>query len=90
MERRDVVAQGVSWWRANKTDEWKLPPGAKPRPADYVPSFDASEIRALVEEIERGNARWKRWFAAHGIEPHVVVYETLAEAQIDVTRTALQ
>jgi trehalose 2-sulfotransferase len=83
LRRRDVVAQAVSWAKALQTHYWH--PDEAVRPGGRQPHYDEELIGRLVAAIERFEADWTRWFAAHSIEPHQVVYEELAA---DPLRTA--
>ncbi len=83
LRRRDVVAQAVSWAKAQQTHFWHPDEAVKPggRPAHY----DEELIGRLVAAIEKFEADWALWFSAHGIVPHRVVYEELTA---DPLRTA--
>ena len=76
LRRRDVVAQAVSWAKARQTHFWH--PGEAVKPGGRPPHYDEKLIGRLVAAIEAFEADWAAWFAAHGIEPHRVVYEELA------------
>jgi trehalose 2-sulfotransferase len=73
--RRDVVAQAVSWAKARQTHFWH--PGEAVKPGGQPPRYDRELIGRLVAAIEKFEADWTRWFAAHGIAPAQVVYEEL-------------
>jgi LPS sulfotransferase NodH len=70
--RRDVVAQGVSWWRAKVTRVWQ---------DDDVPQndavFDFEAIDERVRLAREQNASWEEWFGRNEIEPLHVTYEEL-------------
>lgn len=83
LRRRDVVAQAVSWAKALQTHFWH--PGEAVEPGGRPPHYDEELIGRLVAAIEKFEADWARWFAAHGIVPHQVGYEELAA---DPLRTA--
>lgn len=83
LRRRDVVAQAVSWAKARQTHYWH--PGEAVEPGGQDPHYDEELIGRLVAAIEKFEADWTRWFAAHGIVPCQVVYEELAA---DPLRTA--
>lgn len=83
LRRRDVVAQAVSWAKAQQTHFWH--PGEAVEPGGERPHYDAELIGRLVATVERFEADWVRWFATHGLEPCEVVYEELAA---DPTGTA--
>ena len=70
----DVVAQAVSWSRAEQTGYWQQ--------GDAVgrePRRDVAQMRLLVETIQEHNAAWLSWFDAQGVEPHTVTYERLVD-----------
>lgn len=85
LRRRDVVAQAVSWAKALQTHYWH--PGETVQPGGQQPHYDDELIGRLVTTIDMFEADWTRWFAAHDIAPHQVVYEELAA---DPLRTAHQ
>jgi LPS sulfotransferase NodH len=69
------VAQAVSWAH----------PGEAVAPEGQDPHYDEELIGRLVATIERSEADWTVWFAAHSIVPCEVTYEELAA---DPPRTA--
>ncbi|HEX8102580.1 MAG TPA: Stf0 family sulfotransferase [Solirubrobacteraceae bacterium] len=71
--RRDKVAQAVSLWRAVQTQAWNAED-----PAAGEPVYDERGIAHLLAGLEREDAAWTAWFAAHHLEPLVVVYEDFA------------
>jgi trehalose 2-sulfotransferase len=70
--RADVVAQAVSWLRAEQTRTWyiggngEIGGGAG---TGEPPSFDADRIGRLIEVIGEHNAAWEAWFASAGCYP---------------------
>lgn len=70
--REDIVAQAVSWARAEQTGFWQH--GDVP---SAEPQFDARGIDELVDTIHRHNAAWRSWFADQGVEPVEMTYERL-------------
>ena len=83
LRRRDVVAQAVSWAKALQTHYWH--PGEAVQPGGQHPHYDEELICRLVSAIEKFEADWTQWLAAHSIVPYQVVYEELAA---DPLRTA--
>jgi LPS sulfotransferase NodH len=84
--RDDVVAQGVSWARAELSGEWfagQVPGGAP------TPAFDFALVHNLVWVAARLQVVARRWFAAHGLRPHLVRYEDLAADPDGTTRAVL-
>jgi LPS sulfotransferase NodH len=70
LRRVDVVAQAVSWARAEQTGYWQEGDVAASEPA-----FDIEQIRSLVATIEEHNAAWRAWFASVGARPYGLRYE---------------
>ncbi|QWF21804.1 hypothetical protein KM427_23255 [Nocardioides sp. LMS-CY] len=70
-ERRDVIAQAVSWAIAYQTDCWRsTDPGNGARP-----HYDFALINTLHQNAVADAFGWETWFAANGIRPHRFVYE---------------
>jgi len=92
LRREDVLAQAVSWLRAEQTNTWFIGGhgeisgnGGQPR----NPVFDAAAIRRFLDVIEEHNTAWEGWFAGHGIQPHRVNYEDLDRDMVATTRGIL-
>ncbi|WP_280116813.1 aldehyde dehydrogenase family protein [Micromonospora echinofusca] len=80
VRRDDVVAQAVSWLRAEQTGTWYLGGNGEISGGGgtgRTPVFDAEAVHRFVEVIGEHNAAWESWFAAVGAQPHVVRYEEL-------------
>lgn len=75
--RDDVLAQAVSWHRAEQTNIWHRTDQAASKQPQQEPSFDFDEIRKLAQTIEEHHSAWRAWFASAGIQPHTVRYEDL-------------
>jgi LPS sulfotransferase NodH len=80
LSRADVVAQAVSWLRAEQTGTWYI--GGKGEIGGSAgtggpPSFDAGQIGRLIQVIGEHNAAWEAWFASAGVRPLRVSYEEL-------------
>lgn len=88
LRRADVVAQAVSWLRAEQTGTWyiggngEIGGGAG---TGEPPCFDAGRIGRLVEVIGEHNMAWEAWFASAGVRPHRVSYEELDADMAGVT-----
>lgn len=87
LRRRDVVAQAVSWAKAQQTHFWH--PGEAVQPGGQPPRYDEELIGRLVAAIEKFEADWTRWFATHSIVPHQVVYEELAADPLPTAHNVL-
>jgi trehalose 2-sulfotransferase len=87
LQRGDVVAQAVSWARAEQSSYWqdgdKVPPGWRPR-------FDFNEVDGYVKAITEHNAAWHGWFDASGIVPLRVLYEDVVADMAGATNAILQ
>jgi trehalose 2-sulfotransferase len=93
LRRDDVLAQAVSWLRAEQTNTWYIGGNGEigGNGGDgRAPSFDADRIRQLTQLIEEHNAGWQRWFASFDIQPHVVRYEQLDADMVGVTQGILE
>ncbi|MFC5161784.1 Stf0 family sulfotransferase [Nonomuraea angiospora] len=92
LRRDDVLAQAVSWSRAEQTGAWYVGGSGEiggAEPSGREPGYDAVEIGALIERIDEHNAAWERWFASCGVRPHRVRYEDLDADPAGVTREIL-
>lgn len=89
LHREDVLAQAVSWHRAEQTNVWHQTDREEPKQPAREPRFDFDEIRGLVRTIEEHNAAWRAWFASVGIQPHTVRYEDLDADPVGVAGEVL-
>ena len=84
--RRDKLRQAVSLWRAIQTQAWR-DEGAAGTPPEAV--YHRGAIAHLVTTLSAQEDAWTGWFARHGIEPAVVVYEELDTAVEPTVRALL-
>ena len=77
LRRDDVLAQAVSWHRAEQTNLWHRTGREEPQGPQRKARFDFDRIRGLVQTIEEHNSAWRAWFVRVGIQPHLVRYEDL-------------
>ena len=96
LRRADVLAQAVSWLRAEQSGAWYVGgngeisgTGSPSGPATLDATFDAGRIGQLIQMIEQHNDGWEQWFAHHDIEPYRVRYEELAADLGGVTQGIL-
>ncbi|MFF4877648.1 Stf0 family sulfotransferase [Micromonospora sp. NPDC000668] len=92
VRRDDVLAQAVSWLRAEQTATWFIGGNGEiggDAGNGQAPRFDADGITHLIETIKEHNAAWESWFASWGIEPHVVRYEELDTDMVATTHRVL-
>jgi len=87
--RDDVLAQAVSWHRAEQTDVWHRTDQAESKQPEQEPRFDFDEIRKFMQTIEEHNSAWRAWFTSVGIHPHTVRYEDLDADPVGVAREIL-
>jgi len=90
--RDDIVAQAVSWLRAEQTGAWVLGGSGEisgAAPTGRAPRYDERRIAELIHTIEEHNAGWEAWFASAGVTPHRVRYEDLAADPVGTTREIL-
>jgi trehalose 2-sulfotransferase len=87
LQRRDVVAQAVSWARAEQSGYWQ---GGDEISPGWRPSFDFDEVDAYVNEITVHNAAWHDWFEACGIVPFQASYEEMVADMAGTTSAILK
>ncbi len=78
--RRDKVRQAVSWAKAGQTNMYAWHTGEPLGVPNQEPIFDFTFIDNLYNLILEGEAGWKSFFEACGVQPFKVVYEELVEA----------
>jgi len=93
LRRDDILAQAVSWLRAEQTGVWfvggKGEIGGGQDPARGEPRFAPEAVTGILRTIEEHNAGWERWFESYGIQPHRIRYEDLSADPQAVTRGVL-
>lgn len=93
LRRQDVLAQAVSWLRAEQTGRWVIGGNGEISGNSgngQTPVFDAGAIRRFLDMIEEHNAAWQAWFTSWGIRPHDVSYEHLDDDMVVTTRGILE
>jgi len=76
ISRRDLIAQAVSFARANRTGEWntkRVLHRYRPPSLDY----DDDAVLRAYRDLAEAAAQWPRFFERAGITPISVVYEDL-------------
>jgi LPS sulfotransferase NodH len=82
LERLDVVAQAVSWARAEQTGFWQQ--GDR---SDATAELDLDQVERLVATVHQHNEAWQAWFDAQAVEPLRLTYEFLVSSPVEtVTR----
>lgn len=87
LRRADVLAQAVSWARAEQSHYWH--PGEERVPGGREPVFDRRLIAELADRIDDHEAAWQAWFTEHGVDPLDIGYEELAADPVGLTRSVL-
>jgi LPS sulfotransferase NodH len=87
ISREDRVAQAVSMAKALQTDWWtsRMEEGPKP-----VLRYDREMIASCIEEIERQDLNWRRWFDAHNVTPFLVTYNQLIEDPAKIVKRVVE
>jgi len=94
LRRDDILAQAVSWLRAEQTGVWFVGgsgeiSGGGGQVAGERPRFDRDAITRIMRTIDEHNAGWEGWFEAYGIQPHRIRYEDLSADPSAVTHGVL-
>jgi LPS sulfotransferase NodH len=87
LQRGDVVAQAVSWARAEQSSYWQ---DGDEVPSDWRPRFDYDDVDGYVKAVNEHNAAWHEWFDASGIVPLRVLYEEMVADMAGATNAILQ
>jgi LPS sulfotransferase NodH len=96
LHREDTVRQAISYYRATYSDRWferydDASSGFarlhRPLPAPEVP--DWGQVRYLEDSIIKHERRWNDFFAATGVEPLEIRYETLVESHQETVTQVL-
>jgi trehalose 2-sulfotransferase len=75
--RRDLIAQAVSLYIANKTNQWTSDqPKAEGVEIDYRPN----QLIQIMRSIALQNSLFEGFFQLLGVTPHVVVYEEFVDS----------
>lgn len=89
LQREDVLAQAVSWHRAEQTNVWHQTDQEESKQPEQEPSFDFERICRFVQTIGEHNSAWRTWFSSVGVQPHMVQYEDLDADPVGVAREIL-
>lgn len=73
LDRRDVIAQAVSMFRALASGQWHRPRGQAPGASTV--GFDLADICRIMARLEAEKADWETWFSARGTAPARLFYE---------------
>ncbi len=90
MRRNNRVAQAISYYRAAKTDVWRLPAeGRAPELAANPVAFDYAAIDSFVRRIEMFERGWYEFFMRLRLPALVIVYEDFTQAYEPTVRGVL-
>ncbi|MCA9921510.1 MAG: hypothetical protein KC421_04015 [Anaerolineales bacterium] len=80
IQRRDKVHQAISWIKASQTGVWIQSKNAKSKPKQAKElAYDYFKIDLHYNFFVESEKAWADFFAAHQIEPFIVIYEDLVE-----------
>lgn len=90
LSREDKLAQAISLIKAEQTGLWHVAPDGteiERLAPPQEPHYDFVRINREVRELESYDTAWHSWFAAQGIEPWRIGYESLsANPAVALTR----
>jgi trehalose 2-sulfotransferase len=77
LRRGNKVAQGISHYRATRTDVWELPNSRDRQTAigDASVDFEFRWIDHCIARATKSDLAWEAYFVRHGLAPLEVVYE---------------
>lgn len=75
--RRDKIAQAVSLYRAQVTQQWFI--WQDDRKSNVEVPYDFLAIMASYHAVVTAELAWDVYFTEYGVEPLVIVYEEFAE-----------
>ena len=81
LSREDKLAQAVSLVKAEQSGLWHIAPDGteiERLAPPQEPQYDFERIRRELAALERYDESWNAWFAAQGISPLRVGYESLS------------
>jgi LPS sulfotransferase NodH/outer membrane protein assembly factor BamB/orotate phosphoribosyltransferase len=86
LRRRNLVAQGISYYRARETGVWRAVKGRRDQvgPLDQALEFDFAKIDRAIAYIRDCDFRWRDYFLRHRITPLVQTYEEVV-ADLDTS-----
>lgn len=87
LERKDLLGQAISLYRAEVSDYWHSTQTQAPR---RTASYNFDEIARRIDSLRRDNAAWRQWFQEHGMIPFSLSYEELDANPIQSTEKLLQ
>jgi LPS sulfotransferase NodH len=79
--RENKLEQAISYVKAEQTGLWHVAPDGTEIERLAPPQerrYDFARLKAEVEKLEAYDAAWHTWFAAQGLTPLTIGYETLA------------
>jgi len=74
IERRDRIAQAISWVIAQQSSAW-----ISFHETSEEPTYDFAAIQNAIAVIDDQTATWKQFFSTQGLQPLTVFYEDLVE-----------
>lgn len=87
LRRKDVVAQSISLYRAERTNYWHSTEGLTPQ---MTVEYDSREIASRTDMLNEHNRAWQNWFRKAGVTPLEICYEDLETDPETVTLKVLE
>ena len=87
LRRRNKVAQGISHFRASRTNVWEVPRGQST--TGKCVGFDLAAIDHCVELAEQYEVQWAEFFTRWNLRPLLLTYEDLAASYDASLRSVL-
>ncbi len=83
LRRADALRQGISWWRADVTDQYAKHHG---EPTVSIPATDLDTIGRMVQLAKKCDSNWRDWFARNQIEPLELEYDEMVTNPLGAVR----
>jgi LPS sulfotransferase NodH len=90
LRRKNRVAQAISYYRASKTDLWRVPAAsAVPGDTAHAVEFDYEAIHKHVHDVEQFDRGWHAFFMRDRLRALIVVYEDFVQSYEKTVRGVL-
>jgi LPS sulfotransferase NodH len=89
LRRRNKVAQGISYYRAERSGVWRKLKGLKGLSNPEPLRFEFGKIDRCVRAVEDMDQKWRSFFQENRLAPLVVVYEDFVKSHDRTVRAIL-
>ena len=92
LRRRNKIAQAISYYRAAKTDNWRVQTRARAKADAAAPPlpFDLDEIESCVRAVEEFDRQWLAFFKQRKVKALVLIYEDFVASYEATVRAVCQ